>query len=137
MKIGVKVKDKDHHRAIDRVIEKIIKKQFTKFTATNYEKGLAEGRTPTLDDYLKEEEVDYNSQMKNIYDQIREPIPFKVSDMLRGKCLFQTVPEINECASKLKEAISRQKFTLVEINNRLTDKTSDLVFKILIGNTVT
>ena len=70
---------------------------------------------------------------------MNEPIRFGVSDMVRGKCMFSSLVDLNECCALLKEAISKsERCKLVEVDNRLTGKTntSDLVMKILLGNTV-
>jgi hypothetical protein len=66
-------------------------------------------------------------------------IEFKVSDMLRAKCMFKNVGDINYTAGEIKKGIEDKKLTLVEIDNRLRGKTntSDLVFKILVGETIT
>lgn len=53
--------------------------------------------------------------------------------------MFIEVMDINECADKLKEKIKQSKdFKLFEIDNRLKGKTktSDIVFKILVANTI-
>jgi hypothetical protein len=44
--------------------------------------------------------------MAEIYSKIKDPIVFKVSDMLRAKCLFRRIEDINECALILKKKIS-------------------------------
>jgi len=43
--------------------------------------------------------------MTKIYNTIKESIQFEVSDMLRAKCLFHKVEDINDCADKLKSKI--------------------------------
>jgi hypothetical protein len=40
--------------------------------------------------------------MAGIYSKIKGPIKFEVSDMLRAKCMFTEVENINECATRLK-----------------------------------
>jgi hypothetical protein len=43
--------------------------------------------------------------MAKIFDNLTKPIFFKVSDMLRGKCMFATVENINKCCSDIKAAL--------------------------------
>ena len=60
--------------------------------------------------------------------------------MLRGKCLYDCVNDINECVFELKRIISENKeYQLVEIDNRFRSETntSDIVLKIRIGGTIT
>ncbi len=67
-----------------------------------------------------------------------QPLRFSVSDMLRGKCLFLDVTQINDACAAIKVNADAIKARIVEIDNRLeSDKgTSDLVLKILIGGSV-
>ena len=77
--------------------------------------------------------------MRDLYDNLKEPLYFKVSDMLRGKCAFSVVEKINQCCTDIKEAIESGKYKhlkLIEIDNRLRMGTSDLVLKILFGNVI-
>ncbi len=77
--------------------------------------------------------------MRDLYDNLKEPLYFKVSDMLRGKCAFSVVEKINQCCTDIKEAIENGKYKhlkLIEIDNRLKMGTSDLVLKILFGNVI-
>ena len=90
-KSGVKVKDKNHHRAINRVKEKLLKKQFQKFPEKDIE----------LTEFLSEEKDFYEKQLEEIYDQIEEDVEFTVSDMLRGKCMFEKVEHINQAAESI------------------------------------
>jgi hypothetical protein len=77
--------------------------------------------------------------MKNIFSKAKESIPFMVSDLLRGKCVFTSVERINKCCHDIKNEISNRKdegLRLIEIDNRLGKSNSDLVMKILFGNTI-
>jgi hypothetical protein len=77
--------------------------------------------------------------MKNIFSKAKESIPFMVSDLLRGKCVFTSVERINKCCQDIKNEISNRKdegLRLIEIDNRLGKSNSDLVMKILFGNTI-
>ena len=40
-----------------------------------------------------------------MYNSLDKPIFFKVTDMLRGKCMFSGVDKINQCCTELKKAI--------------------------------
>jgi hypothetical protein len=60
--------------------------------------------------------------------------------MLRAKCMFTTVENINRCCFDIKEALElpeNQDLQLIEIDNRLRKKTSDLVVKVLFGTVIT
>ncbi len=77
--------------------------------------------------------------MRDLHDNLKEPLYFKVSDMLRGKCAFTVVEKINQCCTDIKEAMESGKYKhlkLIEIDNRLRMGTSDLVLKILFGNVI-
>jgi hypothetical protein len=77
--------------------------------------------------------------MKNIFSKAKESIPFMVSDLLRGKCVFTSVERINKCCQDIKNEIINRKdegLRLIEIDNRLGKSNSDLVMKILFGNTI-
>ena len=77
--------------------------------------------------------------MDKIFDTLEKPINFKVSDMLRGKCMFSSVDRINQCCSDILKAIEADKsgaLKLIEIDNRLQKETSDLVMKILFGKVI-
>ncbi len=77
--------------------------------------------------------------MKEIYDNLKDPLQFKVSDMLRGKCAFAVVEKINQCCADIIAALETEKYShlkLIEIDNRLRKGTSDLVLKILFGDVI-
>jgi hypothetical protein len=48
--------------------------------------------------------------MRNIYENLKEPLQFKVSDMLRGKCAFSVVEKINQCCSDIISALNTQQY---------------------------
>lgn len=78
--------------------------------------------------------------MKEIYDDLKEPIQFKVNDMLRGSCAFSIIEKLNQCCADIKTALRTQKYShlkLIEIDNRLSKGTSDLVLTILFGDVIT
>ncbi len=77
--------------------------------------------------------------MENIFKTLDQPIEFKVTDMLRGKCLFAAVDKINDCCFEIMESLKKEEnkdLKLIEIDNRLKQSTSDLVLKVLFGNIV-
>lgn len=77
--------------------------------------------------------------MANIYNNLKKPLNFVVSDMLRGKCAFSVVEKINQCCFDIKQALKTDKYKhlkIIEIDNRLRMGTSDLVLKILFGNII-
>jgi hypothetical protein len=77
--------------------------------------------------------------MEHIFETYKEPIPFKVDDMLRGKCLFADISNINQCCADILEALKKQEnqdLKVIKLDNRLNKPTSDLVLKILFGNTI-
>ena len=86
---------------------------------------------------MKKELKAYESRMEEIFQSHSEPIHFKVSDMLRGKCMFIEAEKINQCCSDIIEAVSKDEtLKLIEVDNRLTKPTSDITLKILFGNVI-
>jgi len=79
--------------------------------------------------------------MRKLFESSNGVIEFKVSDMVRGKCMFNSVAKINNCATsiivKIRQ-IERQggNIRLVEIDNRLSGITCDLVLKIQINESI-
>ncbi len=93
----------------------------------------------SLSEMVINERKEYEKKMKGLYDNLKEPLYFKVSDMLRGKCSFAVVEKINQCCTDIKKALKTEKYKhlkLIEIDNRLRMGTSDLVMKILFGNVI-
>jgi hypothetical protein len=43
--------------------------------------------------------------MKIIYNESDEPIPYKISDLLRGKCTFPTLDSANNCCQLIRDEI--------------------------------
>jgi hypothetical protein len=46
--------------------------------------------------------------MENIFETLDQPIQFKVSDMLRGKCHFAGVSKINDCCHEILEILKKE-----------------------------
>ena len=93
--------------------------------------------TKGIDAYVKNQLKTYEGRMKEIFETYDQPIAFKVSDMLRGKCMFKNITKINQCCSEIINAIQKDKeIKLIEIKNRLRMPTSDIKLKILFGNVI-
>ena len=59
--------------------------------------------------------------------------------MLRGKCLFADISNINQCCTDILKALEKkenQDLKVIKLDNRLNKPTSDLTIKILFGNTI-
>ena len=66
-----------------------------------------------------------------------EPIKFTISDLLRGKCYFANIKDINECCTVLRQRIKEDgRFKLIEVKNRLKKGTADIMLKILVRDRV-
>jgi hypothetical protein len=77
--------------------------------------------------------------MAIIFETWKQPIPFKVDDMLRGKCLFADISNINQCCTDILEVLKKEEnldLQVIKLDNRLDKDTSDLVLKILFGKTI-
>lgn len=89
--------------------------------------------------FTAQEYSEYEQKMKRIFSKATGPIPFKVSDLLRGKCVFSSVERINKCCADIKEEVRRREgegLRLIEVDNRLAKGNSDLVLKVLFGSTI-
>ena len=51
-----------------------------------------------LDQFFKDENSQFEIALKQIIEKKKELV-FSITDMLRGKCLFESVEDINECAT--------------------------------------
>lgn len=65
----------------------------------------------------------------------------RLSDMLRGKCKFDEINNLNDAVSHVLDHIksySTEKFKveLIEVDNRLKKMTSDIVLKIKINHII-
>lgn len=59
--------------------------------------------------------------------------------MLRGKCFFHGVDEINDCCQDILEALSKKEnsdLKLISLENRLQKQAADIKIKILFGRVV-
>jgi len=85
--------------------------------------------------------VDYlENVLKQVYEKM-DKIEFSVSDLLRGKCMFNKIAHINQAAQKIIEKVAErakkgENIQIVEVDNRLSKITTDLVLKIRMGDLV-
>jgi hypothetical protein len=96
-------------------------------------------RAPSIEESVHKEQQAYQQKMSKIFANYSKPIPFFVDDMLRGKCLFADASNINKCCTDILEALKlpeNQDLKVIELKNRLSSGTSDLVLRILFGKTV-
>ena len=66
-------------------------------------------------------------------------MPFKISDMVRGKCVFIEVEDIIETVNDIKRFVARDgRFGLAEIESRFTNPIpiSDVTLKIVLNNQI-
>ena len=100
-------------------------------------KKQSQSKVEGINDFVKKELKAYEERMDEIFQSHSEPIQFKVSDMLRGKCMFIEAAKINQCCSDIIEAVSKDEtLKLIEVDNRLAKPTSDITLKILFGNVI-
>lgn len=131
--IGIKVKDRNDKRSLDRILEKLLKKELKDAKKA---KELAGAK---LEEFCQRDKELFDRMINQILAK-KEYLDFTVSDMLRGKCLFNQVADINNCVSEIKARAKERNFDLIEVDNRLTNKktnTTDIVLKIKIGETIT
>ena len=87
---------------------------------------------------LAQQETNY----KTIIDELLEKsttVPFKISDMVRGKCVFLQVSDIIDTVKSIKDFVSKDsRFTIEEIESRFTNTTpiSDVTLKIVINKKI-
>jgi hypothetical protein len=58
--------------------------------------------------FTTQEYAEYEQKMKKLFSQADRPVPYKVSDLLRGKCVFTSLEKINKCCSDIKELIKKR-----------------------------
>lgn len=85
------MKDATDFRSIDRVIEKLLKSEL-KLAKTKKKLNDAE----TLKEFYEQDQASFDKTLEEIIST-KKSLPFTLSDMLRGKCLFETVEDINNC----------------------------------------
>lgn len=55
-----------------------------------------------------------------------------ITDLVRGKCMFQSVDDIKEAVNGVIELCKAKGYQIIELDNRLLKVTQDIVFKIKI-----
>lgn len=90
-KAGVKIKNRNQTKALVRIKEKMLADVYNQ---VELEGQLAVGESETektIGEQVAKQKNIFTQKMSKIFDTIDKPIPFKVSDMLRGKCLFNSI----------------------------------------------
>lgn len=132
--LDTKIHGIEDEAAIKRVKEKLLKKQIEKYYKNKEfkSKGIKE---------LRKEEFKYKKEvMGKIYEGLDE-LEFDVTDLIRGRCFFRRLAQINNAAEaiihKIKiKAAQGNDVELIQIDNRLKTMTNDIVLKIRIDQTV-
>ena len=87
---------------------------------------------------LQREETNYRKIIDDLL-QNTTTVSFKISDMVRGKCVFLEVSDIIETVKSIKKFVSKDsRFTIEEIESRFTNKIpiSDVTLKIVINKKI-
>ncbi len=91
---------------------------------------------------IKQILVRQENNYRNIIDELLEKataVPFKISDMVRGKCVFLEISDIIETVKQIKEFVKKDsRFRIEEIESRFTNPLpiSDVTLKIVIDNLI-
>ena len=92
----------------------------------------------TIQEILVREESEYRKIIDDLLENATT-VPFKISDMVRGKCVFLEISDIIETVKSIKDFVSKDsRFTIEEIESRFTNPTpiSDVTLKIVISNKI-
>ena len=57
--------------------------------------------------------------------------------MLRGKCMFPQLNNINSATKEILEQAKKNGYEIVELKNRLDKNTCDIMLKVKVGGTIT
>lgn len=130
-KIGLKLNpDNPNAKAIIRIKEKML---FGK------QEVIEKYPKPTIEETLISEDEDYRRKIDEILSQ-KEEVVFKISDMVRGKCVFMDVNDIILTVDQIKAFAEKEKsrFRITEVESRFTNKVpiSDVTLKIAINEEV-
>ena len=131
-KVGLKLNpDHPNKKAMIRIKEKML---FGK--AQNLEKK-AKG---TIQDTIESEDREYKEAIDRLLKE-KEEVTFKISDMVRGKCVFLEVEDIILTVNQIKEFVKndpRNRFRITEIESRFTNPQpiSDVTLKIAINEEI-
>ncbi len=86
------------------------------------------------------EEQEYKRKVDELIND-KKDITFKISDMLRGKCVFISIPDIIITIDRIKAFAlkdEKKRFRIIEIESRFTNKVpiSDVTLKIAINEEI-
>ena len=97
----------------------------------------------TIKEVLESEEEAYKKNLQEALESLTE-VTFKISDMVRGKCIFLCVEDIIETIVQIKNFVNEQnakgevRYRITEIESRFTKKVpiSDVTLKIAINEEI-
>eukprot|EP00178_Gracilaria_changii_P004060 TRINITY_DN1626_c0_g1_i13.p1 TRINITY_DN1626_c0_g1~~TRINITY_DN1626_c0_g1_i13.p1 ORF type:complete len:181 (+),score=33.20 TRINITY_DN1626_c0_g1_i13:1108-1650(+) len=132
MKANLKLNpDKPNSKAIIRIKEKMLIGKTTTFN-----------RSPkqSIQETLDSEDQEYKDKIDEILST-KSDVEFKISDMVRGKCVFTDISDIILTIDQIKSFAERdpkKRFKITEIESRFTNKVpiSDVTLKIAINNQI-
>jgi hypothetical protein len=58
--------------------------------------------------FSQQEQNIFLQKMTKILHSVTQPIKFKITDMLRAKCMFTSIDKINNCCSEIIAAIKKE-----------------------------
>lgn len=129
-KIGLKYNPNNpNKKALTRIKEKMF------FSKDGTNKREMKG---AILDVLEKEEKDYLIKVDELLES-RESVQFKISDMVRGKCIFLEIGDIIETVNDIKRFVKEDdRFGLTEIESRFTNKVpiSDVTLKIILNKQI-
>ena len=131
-KVGLKLNpDSPNKKAMIRIKEKML---FGK--TENLDKKAKE----TIQETIESEDSEYKRAIDRILKE-KEEVTFKISDMVRGKCVFLEVEDIIQTVNQIKEFVKndpKKRYRITEIESRFTNPRpiSDVTLKIAINEEV-
>ncbi len=87
---------------------------------------------------LDKEQKEYSTQIDRILKE-KETVQFKISDMVRGKCVFLEVGDIIHTVNLIKKFVANNpRFGIAQIESRFNNPTpiSDVTLKIVLDNKI-
>jgi hypothetical protein len=106
---GVKIEKSSEHKALLRIKEKMLANYYDLDKIKENMRTTVTKTSISIEQAFVQEKAAYEKQMENIFETLDQPIDFKVSDMLRGKCLFAGVDKINDCCDEILESLKKEK----------------------------
>ena len=94
----------------------------------------------TIQETIESEDSEYKRAIDRILKE-KEEVTFKISDMVRGKCVFLEVEDIIQTVNQIKEFVKNDpkgRYRITEIESRFTNPQpiSDVTLKIAINEEV-